>query len=304
MVDEIWAVDTFFLLSLAKQNSNYKYVLICCDLFSNYLFTRPTKTKQSEEMTAAFRAIVAENHGVTPYKVFSDKGSELHFLNKSFEEFEITRYSTNNPEIKASPVERSILEVKKSLFKAMFYQSTLRWVDLLSSVTYSLNHRRSKALFNYTPAECRLPENFSTLKKLFLEKKKKYESQFYNKKPEFSVNDIVKIRKEKNTFTRGYTEKFSPHTYKISSVFRTYPPTFGILGFKKHFYSNELVHASPKRPLLYVDKIENDPMTLRSGTQKSENSKRFLIKDRNDISFSKWMNVEELNQLKLTENFE
>ena len=45
-------------------------------------------------------------------------------------------------------------------------------------------------------------------------------------------------------------------------------------------------------------------MTLRSGTQKSENSKRFLIKDRNDISFSKWMNVEELNQLKLTENFE
>lgn len=304
-VDETWCIDTFFLLSLAKQNSNYKYVIVCCDLFSSFLFTRPTKTKREEEVISAFRSIIAQNRGIAPDKVFSDRGSELHFLDKSFEEFEITRYSTNNPEIKSSPVERQILELKKSLFKAMFHRSSLRWVDLLESVTYSLNHRRSKALFDYSPAECRLPENFNTLKNLFLKRKRNYESQFYDKKPEFSVNDTVKIRKKNDTFSRGFTEKFSPHTYEISSVLKTYPPTYRILPFKKHFYANELVRASPRKPSLYVAREEDLPMTLRSGKKKLEknNAKRFLIKDHHDPSYSEWFDESDFKRLKSTQNF-
>ena len=116
--------------------------------------------------------------------------------------------------------------------------------------------------------------------------------QFYDKKPEFSENDTVKIRK-KDTFSRGFTEKFSPHTYKISSVLKTYPPTYRI---KKHFYANELVRQ--------VRENRRKNITLRSGQKKLENNaKRFLIKVHHDPSYSELFDESNLKRLKSTQNF-
>ena len=294
--DEIWQVDTFFLLSLAPQNKGYKYGLVCLDSWSRYLFCRPCKTKSHDEVIEQFRSIIAENGGVAPQKIFSDRGSELLFLDSSYKEFEIIKYSTNSPQIKATQVEKVISIIKKHLFMTMFEQQSLRWIDFISNTVYAYNHKiQKKTLFGLSPAQAKEKKNFRYLQDLFLKRKRLYESQFYNKQPKFHVNDSVKIIIDRTKFSRGYTEKYGPETHIIKRVLRTYPVVYQLHGFKRHFYENELVRAPPSRPLYYVSQTEIDPgQTLRSGKVSSSKIKRYLIKDKNNFQFEKWLTEPEL----------
>ena len=130
---------------------------------------------------------------------------------------------------------------------------------------------------------------------MFLKRKRLYESQFYNKQPKFHVNDSVKIIIDRTKFSRGYTEKYGPETHIIKRVLRTYPVVYQLHGFKRHFYENELVRAPPSRPLYYVSQTEIDPgQTLRSGKVSSSKIKRYLIKDKNNFQFEKWLTEPEL----------
>lgn len=305
-VDSCWAIDTMFFLSISAQNGGYSSCLVCLDIFSMYVWAKPTRTKQEKEMGNAFKSIIAENHGVAPEKAWTDSGTDLAFLNKTLKDLEITRYSSNNREIKSSLVERVILDLKRNLMKFMFQNSTLRWVDDLSKVVFA--HNQKKSVFGFSPAECRLPQNYEIIKSLWRKRKIQYEKQFYHKKPSFKVNDLVKIRKKKTQFSRGFTEKNSPHTYRILRAYKTYPTVYSLANdkgvtVKKRFYEDQLVKASPVVPRLYIAETEELPMNLRSG-RKKESQKRYKIKDHSDISFSKWVDAKQLKEMKLLENFE
>lgn len=291
-VDETWQIDTAFMLSLKSQNSGVQYLLFCLDQFSKFLYVRPLKSKKNEEVINVFRSIVAENDGKAPLFAFTDQGSELNWLTPAFSEFEIRRYWTSSG-LKAQMVERVILTIKRSLWKVMVHRGTLRYVDLLQDVVRGYNHRVHGSLFGFTPTQAKDPKNFETIKKLFLKKYREYGDKFRNKPPEFSIDDTVRILKDRSKFSRGYKETFSPETYTINKVFNTKPYTFGIPHFKKKFYQWELVRASPSHPNFYIDQISEDGGTLRSGRIKNVQN-RFLIKDRNDLTYSKWLDESDL----------
>ena len=71
----------------------------------------------------------------------------------------------------ATLVESVNFDLKKQLFKAMYFKHTLRWVDLLPFVTESYNSRPKKGLGNLSPKEAKLPKNIDFLKKYLHEKK-------------------------------------------------------------------------------------------------------------------------------------
>ena len=284
--NETWQCDSADLLSLRKQNSNYGYLLVCLDQFSRYCYCRPYRTKSNQETIEVFSSIVAEA-GEAPEYCYTDKGTEMNFMQNAFSRFEVKRYHVNSP-LKAQMVERVILSIKRWLFKAMIDRGSLRYIDILQDVIYSYNHRIHKNLFGFSPAQAMKPENFKTIKTAFLKQYRQYGEKFKHKQPKFAVNDVVRIIKDKTKFTRGFKETFSPQTYVINRVFATSPYTFGIPHFKRKFYDWELVKTSPTDSQYYIDEISNESSTLRSGRVKNE-QKRFLIKDRNNPSYSQWM---------------
>ena len=291
--NETWALDTAHMESLKAFNSGFSYLLFVLDVFSRFLWVRPFKSKKNTETIEVFRSIV-QSAGVAPIYCHTDKGTELNFLTPAFREFEIVRYSTHSG-TKSFLVERVILSIKRWLWKAMIEKSTLRYIDLLQDVVYAYNHRIHKSLFNLCPADAIKPENFQRLKKAFLNEYRDYDEKFKNKPPKFKVNDVVRLLKERKSFNRGYKQTFSSETYKISKVFRTSPYTYGIPHFQKKFYEWELSKTTPSHPHYYIDEIEQDSATLRSGRVKNI-QKRFLIKDKNDVTFSKWVDENDLNK--------
>ena len=299
--NETWAIDTAHLESLKKQNSGYSYLLFILDVFSRFLWVRPFRSKKNTETLEVFRSVVNDAEA-TPLYAFTDKGTELNFLQPAFAEFEIRRYNTHSG-LKSFQVERVILSIKRWLWKAMVEKGTLRYIDILQDVVWSYNHRIHKSLFNLCPADAMKPENFQYLKSKILKEYKEYGLKYKNKPPKFQVNDTVRIIKDKSKFSRGYKETFSPETYKISKVFHTKPYTFGILNFKKKFYEWELskVTHPPSQARYYIDEVAKDQSSLRSGRVKNDQN-RFLIKDYNNLSFSKWVDEKDLPQFEKDNN--
>ena len=66
------------------------------------------------------------------------------------------------------------------------------------------------------------------------------------KAPKFKVNDRVRITKNKNIFSKGYTENWSRETRIIDSVLKTNPWTYKIKAINREriigrFYEKELL---------------------------------------------------------------
>src|SRR5205085_9892665 len=91
---------------------------------------------------AAFIEIVEES-GRKPMKLNTDKGKE--FLNATFQRWlsdkGITFFTANNPDIKASIVERFNRTLKTRLWKYFTWKQTSRYIDVLDAFMDSYNNR-------------------------------------------------------------------------------------------------------------------------------------------------------------------
>jgi len=109
-IDDVWELDTLDLSSLKKFN-NYRYLLQVIDVFSNYLYSVPLRTKTGKEVAAALESIFMDPKYTKPISrrpvwVCTDKGKE--FLNTQFQallklegiEFQVCR----NPDVKCAVV--------------------------------------------------------------------------------------------------------------------------------------------------------------------------------------------------------
>ena len=199
----------------------------------------------------------------------------------------------------ATLVESVNFDLKKQLFKAMYFKHTLRWVDLLPFVTESYNSRPKKGLGNLSPKEAKLPKNIDFLKKYLHEKKRDFEQNFSSQKIKFSKGDLVKVVKIKNPFSRGYTQNFDDRTFRISSIHKTFPVTFSLNDSTKSFYAEQLTKV-PEKSLheFYVADKKKIPETfLRNGKILSYKHLT-LIKDHLNPNFSEWKTNEQVEKMK------
>ena len=67
--------------------------------------------------------------------------------------------------------------------------------------------------------------------------------------PKFSIGDRVRIIKKKNTFYKGYTQRWTEDVFKISKIQMTIPVTYKITDYSEEeiqgsFYEQELQKTS------------------------------------------------------------
>ena len=183
----------------------------------------------------------------------------------------------------------------------MYANSTLRWIDLLPQVTFNYNHRETKSLGGLSPFQAKLPKNTAFLKKIFYERKIKYEKQFYDKKPKFHVGDFVKILKQKKTFSRGFTENYTRESFRINTVYKSFPVTYLLDGKpNQKFYEEQLVQVFPNqfsKPTLYIIDEKKIPDTFFRSGKVNKFKTLYLVKDRNS-GLSDWKSEAEINFLK------
>ena len=220
-IDDIWSLDILDLKDYGPENNRgYLYVLVTIDNFSKNGWTIPLKNKNAQTIKDSFENFLISSKR-KPNLIESDRGKE--FYNNIFQDFlnknDIKLYSRNSS-YGAVFAEKFNQTIRDLLKKPVFEKGDGNWIDVLPTITKQYNnkvHSSSKL----TPIQASLKENESFVYQNLLDKRKKI-------KPEFQINDIVRVADLKKTFSKGGTTNWSYKLYKNTEIINDTIPTYHI----------------------------------------------------------------------------
>jgi len=245
---DLWQIDLAEMQQYADENDGYRYILVCINCYSKYVYTRAVRYKTGVEVIAAMKSIIEEAL-YTPNNIQSDQGKE--FYNSHFQrlmkKFNINHYSTFSTK-KAAIVERVIRTLKNKLYKQFSARGSYRWLEILPSITNIYNNTVHRTI-RMKPGD--VQENTQIKAYDYL--------KIRPKKYKFRLGDTVRISKYKTTFEKGYTPSWSTELFKIVKANITNPPTYLLESLEGEpirgcFYEAELQKTSSPNAYL-VEKI-------------------------------------------------
>ena len=200
--NEKWQCDLCFMDKFGQQNGGYKYLLLCIDVLTRYAWAIPLKTKNVNEVVAAFAMI-----GDKPDVLMSDNGSE--FTGKPFQEMlnqmGVTHQTAIVGDHKAlGIIDRFTLTLKNMIYKTFIGDDNTKWKDKIDEIINAYNHLPHKTLKNMTPAEVyedKGLQSFMTDQNI----QKSYKKNV----PVVSEGDTVRVRIPDTKFTRGFHPKWA-----------------------------------------------------------------------------------------------
>ena len=223
--------------SLANDNRNTRYLLVAVDTLSRFLRVQPMKDKYASKTRRAFVTMISKTK---PEKVWTADGKEfLGSFKKLCKQKDIIIYQTRN-EKKSAFAERNIRSIKSIIHKYLNENHTSTYIDNLQSFVTVLNARvnRTTALAPKSVTK----QHTSYLVSLNLNDK--------IQKLRYSVGETVRIKRNIETFHRGYKIQFSHEIFRIDNIFTLNPPTYRVVSHETsgqiygRFYESELTKFS------------------------------------------------------------
>ena len=133
-------------------NNEIKYLLSAIDIFTRFAFVEPLKTKQLNLLWTGFKSIIRRAKKC-PKRILADKGGEIK--NRIFQDYckQNNILLIHSENLNHAPfVERFNRTLKNIMFRFMTYYNTERYIDALSLLVYSYNHRKHR-MIGMSPAE-------------------------------------------------------------------------------------------------------------------------------------------------------
>lgn len=246
-IDELWHTDLADVSNVSQHNDGFKYILVCIDVFSKFLFTVALKTKTGREVVEAFKTIFKT--GRQCQRLVSDKGTE--YYNQHFKNFlsknNIIHTSTEN-EVKACVAERCIKTLKLRIYRYFTHKQTYRYIDKLQHFTSSYNNTSHRTI-KRPPAEV----NVSNSEQVWFDVYARPLINSSQKKspiePKLKIGDLVRITHNKTTFQRAVNQLWTGEVFSIVKINRMNNiPVYVLQDYsgepvKGFFYSSELQHV-------------------------------------------------------------
>ena len=146
-----WDCDSLSMLFYKKENEEYGYILVCIDIFTRFLYTRPLKTLRAAEAKEAFEDILKSSG--KPKSIRTDRGGE--FLGSAMKKFlldnRIKHILTNN-ELKSSYAERVNRTLRSRIARLIRGKNNFNWIDYLQDLTNAYNNNIHRSI-RATPAD-------------------------------------------------------------------------------------------------------------------------------------------------------
>ena len=221
-VDWIWTMDLLDIHQLARQNRNFRYILVVLDIFSRFAWARPLKDKTGSSVASALQDIIT-SAGRQPKKIWSDRGTEFYnaTVNRLLNRDGIELYSTHN-EPKASIAERFIRTLRSKIESNFILSQTTVWYDILPELMREYNNSYHRSI-GMTPNDATKPENFSKVfKRLYPKKNQREETSILH------IGDRVRISIHKRLFEKGATANWSEEIFEITDIVDIIPKVYRI----------------------------------------------------------------------------
>ena len=245
--DQMWDCDSLSMKYHSDDNRGYGYVLVCIDVFTRFLYTRPLKALRGTEVKEAYEDIFRFNE--EPMTVRTDHGSE--FVNKTMKEFfssrKIKHYLTST-EIKTSHGERVIQTLRMRIARLFRARNDFNWIDHLQELTDAYNASVHRAI-DSSPAEAMCATDESELWHWQYKRNDDATKTGPGSPYEYQVGDRVRISFLRQAFHRAYDHSWSKMIYivthrRMHQGFQKYRiKAWDGEPLEGEFYKEELQHA-------------------------------------------------------------
>ena len=161
-INELWNIDICDMTAkFSKYNSNYRYILLCIDIFSRKAFGVIMKSKRIDECISAFKKIIFGNK---PISLYSDNDSTFmsnEFTDMLKENNIIYNINTLNDHRSLSVIDSFTKKLKLALTNHMLENNTNNWIDQLPIFLRNYNNLPHSGLNDIQPNKVHLTENNS-----------------------------------------------------------------------------------------------------------------------------------------------
>jgi hypothetical protein len=243
--NEQWSIDLADLNELSSYNNQYRYILVCVDVYTRYAFVKLLKNKNAYNVCNKFEQIITEQ-GEYPKKIQADEGTEFALIKKKLSpKYGFKVFHTQNREIKAAHAERFIQTLKLMIRRTL---TTLdvgyRYIKYLPAIVEMYNESPHRGIFGVRPVDLyvhqKIPKdfNFKFLKALL--------NNSTPTKRLLHAGDQVRIACVKNNiFEKSSLRRWVNEIFKVDKVFITDPVTYALKDEKGEnisgtFYRDEL----------------------------------------------------------------
>lgn len=242
-LNDLYQADLVEMLPYAKENGGMRYILTMINCLSKFAIAIPLKSKTATEVLVKLEPIL-KKHKMKHLQ--TDDGKE--WFNSKFAglmaRYKINHYSTYS-ETKASIVERLNRTLKEKMWREFTARGSYRWLNILPSIVRSYNNTRHKTI-GMKPTDVRRKHVKAIL--AVMNRKQSVQGKKL-KTPKFSLDDLVRISKNKRVFTKGYLPNWTNEVFKIYAVRPTRPVTYILQDSKGEtikggFYEEELSKAT------------------------------------------------------------
>lgn len=247
-VADLYEIDLADFRNLKNYNDDYKYVLVCIDVLSKFVFAEALYNKSAQSVAAALEKIFEKCGDKLPLVVQSDKGTEFRAreTQKVFKKYDISFRETKN-DVKASVIERFIRTLKTRMWRYFSHKNTYRYIDVLEKIIRAYNFTVHSATLMAPAVVTR--ENAKIARENLI---KRYGQPRKRRKNEvkYAVGDLVRVSREKKIFGKGYEDGYTTEIFRIIRVSKTRDPiVYYLEDLKKEpidcfFYAQELSRVS------------------------------------------------------------
>ena len=260
--------------NLAKHNDGVKFLLVCIDAFSRYLWVVPLMSKNNKQIMLGLKLIFEK--GRVPEKLRSDKGKE--FTGRETERYlkkeAGVEHFVSSSDSKACFAERVIRTLKNLMYRYFQRNQTYRYLEVLQSLVQNYNRRPHSSLpDNLSPSAITSKNEALIWKRMYVDTA----TAAGKRKFKFQVGDLVRLTHLKHVFQRDFQEKWTQEIFIVTSRnIREGVPVYTVQDWAKEpvegaWYESELQKVRKDKDVLWkVEKI------LRRRTRQGQ--KEVLIK--------------------------
>lgn len=248
-LDDLLQADLVEMIPYARENRDYRYILVVINAFSKFVWAVPVKRKTGEDVGSSLDSVLKHMQPL-PHNLQTDLGKEFYnrHVQQVLQKYNINHYSVYSNK-KAAIVERVNRTLKSKMWKVFSFQGSYKWLQILPEIVRDYNNTVHRTT-NMKPNDVQQRHVSSLLQTVYSNPKKvNLRTQKYKE------GDFVRISKHREQFAKGYTPNWSTEIFQIRKVHLTDPITYllrdssgqDILG---GFYVEELQPA--KYPDVYL----------------------------------------------------
>jgi hypothetical protein len=298
-------IDLMDVQNHSESNDGIKFLLICIDVFSRFLWVEALQDKTAKSVVQALTIVFTDDKA--PEKVRTDKGSEFvnRWVKDMFIKFKIKHFVTQN-RVKANYAERVIRTLRVMLHRYMSQKHTHRYIDVLDDIVYNYNHRAHRSLPDkLSPAEVTEENEVEVLEHLYFPTPSKIQSikRKEKRKPRqkslfaFKVGDLTRISHLRRPFQKDYDAHWTKEIFKVSSrLNRQGVPVYRLRDFADDAIEGTFYNAELQK----VDKNSDNLWTIDKKVRKRRRNGQiewFVSWDGWPKKFNSWIEESELRDV-------